>query len=264
MTGVKYEESPDGVKLAYREDGPAASSRCGFFWLGGFKSDMEGSKAEALAALARETGRSGFRFDYSGHGASGGDFLDGSISAWLSEARHMFTTLAPGPRIVVGSSMGGWLALLLCRALQRHDPAAARRIRGLVLLAPAADMTADLMWDEFPEHVRAEITEKGIWRRPSLYGEPYAITRKLITDGRQHLMLGEGLDLSCPVRILQGDADPDVPPAHATKVFGAVKGGDVALTLIKGGDHRLSSPDQLLLLRETVLALAARADALSV
>ena len=176
----------------------------------------------------------------------------------------MLATLAPGPRIVVGSSMGGWLALLLCRALQRHDPAAARRIRGLVLLAPAADMTADLMWDEFPEHVRAEITEKGIWRRPSLYGEPYAITRKLITDGRQHLMLGEGLDLSCPVRILQGDADPDVPPAHATKVFGAVKGGDVALTLIKGGDHRLSSPDQLLLLRETVLALAARADALSV
>lgn len=117
--------------------------------------------------------------------------------------------------------------------------------------------------DEFPEAVKAEIAEKGVWHRPSLYGEPYAITQKLILDGRQHLMLEEGLALACPVRILQGDADPDVPPAHATKVFGAVKSADVTLTLIKGGDHRLSSPDQLLLLRETVLALAARADAIS-
>ena len=264
MTGVKYEESPEGVKLAYRADGPAASPACGFFWLGGFKSDMEGSKAEALAALARETGRPGFRFDYSGHGASGGDFLDGSISAWLSEARHMFTRLAEGPRIVVGSSMGGWLALLLCRALMRHDPAAARRIRGLVLLAPAADMTSDLMWSEFPEEVRRELNEKGVWMRPSAYGEPYAITLRLIEDGRRHLMLEQGLDVHCPVRILQGDEDPDVPAAHAVRVFGALRGADVTLTLIKGGDHRLSTPGNLSLLRETVLRLAERSEGIGV
>jgi len=168
-----------------------------------------------------------------------------------------------GPRILVGSSMGGWLAMLAYRELLKAHPLAARRIRGLVLLAPATDMTSDLMWDQFPPAVREEIMEKGVWSRPSAYGEPYAITRKLITDGRQHLMLAEGLDLSCPVRILQGDADPDVPPAHTAKVFGALRGADVTLTLIKGGDHRLSSPVQLLLLRETVLALAERADPLS-
>lgn len=260
MTGVKYEESPDGVKLAYRQDGPAASAACGYFWLGGFKSDMEGSKAEALAAVARDTGRPGFRFDYSGHGASGGDFLEGSISAWLSQARHMFTTLAPGPRIVVGSSMGGWLALLLYRRLTRTNPDAARRIQGLVLLAPAADMTADLMWDVFPESVKQDIIGKGVWARPSAYGAPYEITRGLIEDGARHLMLAEGLAVQCPVRILQGDADPDVPPAHAAKVFAALRGPDVTLTLIKGGDHRLSAESHLQFLGETVLALAERAD----
>ncbi len=264
MTDIKFESAPDGTPLAFRQDGRDDLGRCGFLWLGGFKSDMEGSKAEALAALARETRRPALRFDYSGHGASGGLFVDGTISKWLEQSVHMFLTHARGPRIVVGSSMGGWLALLLCRHLQKANPQAARRIMGLVLLAPAADMTRDLMWDEFPEEVRRELAEKGVWLRPSLYGEPYAITARLIEDGRKHLILDAGLDVECPVRILQGDQDPDVPGAHAVKVFGALRGADVTLTLIKGGDHRLSSPGQLALLRETVLRLAERAEGISV
>jgi pimeloyl-ACP methyl ester carboxylesterase len=264
MTDIKFENTADGTPIAYRIDGRDDLGRCGFLWLGGFKSDMTGSKAEALAALARETRRPSLRFDYSGHGASGGLFVDGTISKWLDQSVHMFLTHARGPRIVVGSSMGGWLALLLYRRLQQVNPQACRRIMGLVLLAPAADMTRDLMWDEFPDEVRKELAEKGVWLRPSLYGEPYAITARLIEDGRKHLMLGAGLDVDCPVRILQGDQDPDVPGAHAVKVFGALRGADVTLTLIKGGDHRLSSPGQLALLRETVLRLAERAEGISV
>lgn len=263
MTSIKFENAPEGARIAYREDGAADSGRCGFFWLGGFKSDMEGSKAESLATLAGRTGRPSLRFDYSGHGASGGRFIDGTISHWLAQSCHMFLAHAQGPRIVVGSSMGGWLALLLYRHLSRTAPEAAGRIKGLVLLAPAADMTADLMWDQFPEAVRRQITEQGVWSRPSAYGEPYQITQALIEDGRRHLMLAEGLTLHCPARILQGDADPDVPPAHAAKVFGALAGEDVTLTIIKGGDHRLSTAPQLQLLGETVLSLAERADRIS-
>jgi pimeloyl-ACP methyl ester carboxylesterase len=264
MISIKHENAPDGTRLAFCEDGPEDSARCGFFWLGGFRSDMLGSKAEALAALARDTRRPGFRFDYSGHGASGGEFTDGTISAWLAQSLHLFTRKAPGRRIVVGSSMGGWLALLLYRELRIRNPRAADRIAGLVLLAPAADMTADLMWDMFTDQARRDIMSAGMWRRPSLYGEPYVITRRLIEDGGKHLLLKDGLDVACPVRILQGDADPDVPAAHAVKVFGALRGADVTLSLIKGGDHRLSTPGNLTLLRETVLRLAERADGITI
>jgi pimeloyl-ACP methyl ester carboxylesterase len=264
MTGIKHENSPDGTSLAYREDGPEDIARCGFFWLGGFRSDMQGSKAEALAEAARDTRRPGFRFDYSGHGASGGEFLNGTISAWLHQSLHMFTRKAPGRRIVVGSSMGGWLALLLYRELRVRNPRAADRVAGLVLLAPAADMTADLMWDQFSGEVREEMQRTGVWQHPSLYGDPYAITLRLIEDGRKHLMLKDGVDVSCPVRILQGDADPDVPASHAVKVFGALRGADVTLTLVKGGDHRLSTPGNLALLRETALRLAERADGITI
>lgn len=260
MTDIKFEKSPDGTPIAYRLDGRDDLGRCGFVWLGGYKSDMEGSKAEALAALARETRRPCLRFDYSGHGASGGLFVDGTISKWLEQSAHMLLSQGRGPRILVGSSMGGWLTLLLYRLLQRADPAACQRIKGLVLLAPAADMTSDLMWAQFPEEVRRELSEKGVWLRPSAYGEPYAITKRLIEDGRRHLMLEQGLDVACPVRILQGDEDPDVPAAHAVKVFGALRGADVTLTLVKGGDHRLSTPGNLALLRETVLRLAERSE----
>ena len=150
MAAVDFEQGPGGVKLAFLQDGPADDlGRCGFFWLGGFKSDMTGTKAEAMAALARETRRPGLRFDYSGHGKSGGLFTDGTISEWLEQSIHMFITKTHSKRIIVGSSMGGWLALLLAKVLLRDDPRAARRIAGIVLVAPAADMTSDLMWDMF-------------------------------------------------------------------------------------------------------------------
>lgn len=263
MTDIKFENLPDGLRIAYRIDGRGDAGRTGIVWLGGFRSDMSGSKAESLAGLARETGRPCLRFDYSGHGASEGAFGDGSISAWLEQSVHVFLNHTRGSQILVGSSMGGWLALLLYRRLFEADRQSARRIAGLVLLAPAADMTADLMWDQFTQDMRSELTRTGVCMRPSLYGEPYAITARLIDDGRQHLMLRQGLSIECPVRILQGDQDPDVPPAHAMKVYEAISGSDVALTLIKGGDHRLSTPGNLVLLRETVLQLAERAEGLS-
>jgi len=263
MTDIKFETAPDGTRLAYCEDGGEDVGRCGLFWLGGFKSDMTGSKAEALASLARETRRTAFRFDYSGHGQSGGLFVDGTISSWLDQSYHMFTRKALGRRIIVGSSMGGWLALLLYREMLLKNPRAARRVMGIVLIAPAADMTADLMWDEFPEAAKEELADKGVYLRPSQYGEPYPITARLITDGEKHLMLKDGLDCHCPVRILQGDEDPDVPAPHAVKVFNALGGSEITLTLVKGGDHRLSSPGQLTLIREMVLRLAERADGVS-
>lgn len=265
MSGIQFDSLSGDIDLAFCEDGGGDDmGRCGFFWLGGFKSDMAGSKAESLAALARECRRPSLRFDYSGHGRSGGLFVDGTISAWLEQTLHMFRRHTNGRRVVIGSSMGGWLALLLLQALQKRDPRAARRIAGLVLIAPAADMTADLMWDCFPADARAELAEKGVYLRPSQYGDPYPITSRLIADGEGHLLLKDGLDCDCPVRILQGDADVDVPPEHAIKVYDAIRGSDVTLTMVKGGDHRLSTPGQLMLIRETVLRLADRADGINV
>ena len=257
---------PDGTAIAWIEDGPPPPAQgpvpCGFFWLGGFKSDMSGTKAATLGRLAEESYRSAVRFDYSGHGESGGRFEEGTISRWLDEAEAVFRQVAAGPRIVIGSSMGGWIALLLYRRLKETAPEEAARIRALVLLAPAADMTKDLMWDQFSEDMRRELQEKGRVLIPSDYSpEPYLITRDLIEDGnRNHLLLEQGLDVDVPVRILQGDRDTDVPWQHAQKTYDSLRGEDVTLTLIKGADHRLSGPRELLLLQETVLALAARAD----
>jgi pimeloyl-ACP methyl ester carboxylesterase len=264
MAGVDFEQGPGGVKLAFLQDGPADDlGRCGFFWLGGFMSDMLGTKAQALAALARETRRPGLRFDYSGHGQSAGLFTDGTISDWLEQATHMFIAKTHSKRVIVGSSMGGWLALLLARMLLLDDPRAARRIAGIVLIAPAADMTSDLMWDEFSPEARTQLEDRGVYMRPSDYGEPMPITLKLLQDGTKHLLLKSGLELPCPVRILQGSRDADVPPSHALKVFEALSGPDVTMTLIKGGDHRLSTPGQLRLIRETALQLSERADGIN-
>ena len=261
---TQFDTLPGGPTLAYREDGAAGrTGRCGFLWLGGFKSDMEGTKAEAIAALARETRRPSLRFDYSGHGKSSGQFVDGTISAWLEQSLHMFLKHTQDRCVVIGSSMGGWLALLLLRALRQIDAAAAQRVAGLVLIAPAADMTTDLMWKQFSPEARDAIERRGVWMRPSQYGAPYPITAHLIEDGVSHLLLRLGIDCPCPVRILQGDSDSDVPPAHAWKVFEAVRATDVTLTLIKGGDHRLSAPAQLAVIRETALRLAERADGIN-
>jgi pimeloyl-ACP methyl ester carboxylesterase len=217
----------------------------GLFWLGGFKSDMQGTKAAALAAFATERGRALVRFDYSGHGESKGEFVDGTIGRWLEESLAVFLSCCRGPQVLIGSSMGGWLALLLARELRRlKDPAAS--IAGMVLIAPAVDFTEALMWKNFSPAIRQEIESKGTWLRPSQYDHrPYPITRALIEDGRRHLLLGGLIETGCPVRILQGVEDPDVPWGHAVELVSRLAQDDVVLTLVKDGDHRLSRPEDI-------------------
>jgi pimeloyl-ACP methyl ester carboxylesterase len=229
---------PAARSIAIRARAGAAP---GLLWLGGFKSDMRGTKAEALNAWAREHGRAMTRFDYSGHGESGGDFAEGTIGRWLEECIAVFDACCRGPQVVIGSSMGGWLALLMTRELARRSAPKAAEIAGVVLIAPAVDFTEELMWRRFPPEVRAEIEAKGAWSRPSQYSEePYLITRKLIEEGRNHLLLGSLIETGCPVRILQGVQDPDVPWQHAVELVSRFARDDVVLTMVKDGDHRLS------------------------
>ncbi len=221
----------------------------GIFWLGGYRSDMAGSKALALDALGAERGVAVTRFDYSGHGRSGGDFLKGTISRWLEESLAVFA-LTEGQQVVVGSSMGGWLALLLARHLQRQG---SDRVRALVLVAPAVDMTEELMLGRFTKKELKALREKGVVEQPSEYSsDPYPITAALIEDGRRHLMFGRGIDVGCPVTILQGGKDPDVPREHALKLVQHLLVDPVTFTLVPDGDHRLSRPEDLALLREAV------------
>ncbi|CAL74101.1 conserved hypothetical protein, putative alpha/beta hydrolase superfamily [Bradyrhizobium sp. ORS 278] len=215
----------------------------GLFWLGGFNSDMKGTKAVALEAWAAERGRACVRFDYSGHGESGGRFVDGTIGRWLEESVAVFRQFCRGPQVVIGSSMGGWMALLLARELSKHPGEAT--LAGMVLIAPAPDFTEELMWRGFSLEVRREIETNGVWMRPSEYGEPYPITRALIEDGRHHLLLGSAINVGCPVRILQGAQDPDVPWQHAFALAQRLPAEDVVLTMIQDGDHRLSRPQDI-------------------
>jgi pimeloyl-ACP methyl ester carboxylesterase len=216
----------------------------GLFWLGGFKSDMRGTKAEAIDQWAQAQARACLRFDYSGHGESGGNFHDGTIGRWLEESVAVFTTFAQEPQVVIGSSMGAWLALLLARALKKHKDAAP--IAGMVLIAPAVDFTEELMWKQFSDPIKREIEDKGAWMRPSEYSEgPYPITRGLIEDGRKHLLMDELIEVGCPVRILQGVQDSDVPWRHAAELVSRFASDDVVFTLVKDGDHRLSRPEDI-------------------
>jgi pimeloyl-ACP methyl ester carboxylesterase len=218
----------------------------GVLWLSGYKSDMKGTKAEALAGWAAQAGRAFIRFDYSGHGESGGAFTDGTIGRWLEDSLGVFDACARGPQILVGSSMGGWLALLMVRALRQRRQTAAASVAGLVLIAPAVDFTEELMWKRFPPGIRRELEENGVWERPSEYAaEPYPVTRRLIEEGRNHLVLGGMIETGCPVRILQGVEDPDVPWQHAQELVARLASDDVVLTLVKDGDHRLSRPEDL-------------------
>jgi pimeloyl-ACP methyl ester carboxylesterase len=216
----------------------------GLFWLGGFKSDMMGTKAVALDAWAAERHRACVRFDYSGNGESGGDFIDGTIGRWLEESVAVFEQFCAGPQVVIGSSMGGWMALLLARELARRQADRAS-LAGLVLIAPAPDFTEELMWKRFSPQARHEIETRGVWLRPSEYGEPYPITRALIEEGRRHLLLGSAIEVGCPVRILQGAQDPDVPWRHAFALAHRLPADDVVLTMIQDGDHRLSRPQDI-------------------
>jgi pimeloyl-ACP methyl ester carboxylesterase len=236
-------EGRDQRAIAVRQHDGAAP---GLFWLGGYKSDMEGTKAQALADWSARKGRACVRFDYSGHGESGGVFTDGTIGRWLGETIAVFDTCCRGAQIVIGSSMGGWLALLLARALRARKEPATASIAGLVLVAPAVDFTEELMWKRFTPEIKRELAEKGAWARPSQYSpEPYLVTRQLIEEGRNHLLLGGMIETGCPVRILQGVQDPDVPWQHAKALVARFACDDVVLTLIKDGDHRLSRPEDI-------------------
>jgi pimeloyl-ACP methyl ester carboxylesterase len=216
----------------------------GLIWLGGFHSDMTGTKAVALDDFAAAHGRACVRFDYSGHGSSGGSFSEGTIGRWLEESLAVFEAFCEGPTILIGSSMGGWIALLLARELARRASAKAKPA-ALVLIAPACDFTEELMWKAFSPEIRTQIETTGIWLRPSDYGEPYPITKELIEDGRNHLLLGSSIEVGCPVRILQGAQDPDVPWRHAFALADRLPCDDVVLTMIQDGDHRLSRPQDI-------------------
>jgi pimeloyl-ACP methyl ester carboxylesterase len=240
-TFIEVGEGSAMRRIAVRARAGAAP---GLFWLGGFNSDMAGTKALALDAWAAEQGRACIRFDYSGHGESGGAFIDGTIGRWLEESLAVFERFCVGPQVVIGSSMGGWMALLLAREIAKRSQGSAS-LAGLVLIAPAPDFTEALMWNRLSAEARHDIETKGVWLRPSQYGEPYPITRGLIEEGRNHLLLGSAIELGCPIRILQGAQDPDVPWQHAFALAHRLPVDDVVLTMIQDGDHRLSRPQDI-------------------
>ena len=224
--------SPEGRRIAFRR-AAAPAGRVTFVWLCGFKSDMSGGKALAVETWAREAGHGTLLFDYSGHGQSDGAFEEGTISAWRADALAAIDAQTEGPLVLVGSSMGGWMALLAATARPE-------RVRGLVLIAPAPDFTEKLMWPEFSPEQQAEILDQGFTLRPSDYGAPYPITRALIEDWRRWSILDTPIAFDGPVRILQGMQDPDVPWGHALALAASLTSPDVVLTLIKEGEHRLS------------------------
>ena len=243
---LKFLHIGDGAArrgIAVRAQGGAAP---GLLWLGGYKSDMKGTKAVALADWAAQAGRACVRFDYSGHGESEGAFTDGTIGRWLADSLTVFDACCRGPQILIGSSMGGWLALLLTRELKRRGRDGAAAIAGMVLIAPAVDFTEELMWKRFTPEIKRELEATGVWARPSQYSpEPYLVTRQLIEEGRKHLLLGGLIETGCPVRILQGVEDSDVPWQHAVELTSRLASDDVVLTLVKDGDHRLSRPEDI-------------------
>ena len=226
----------DNLRLAYRI---VHGTQPTVVWLGGFHSDMAGTKAQVLADQARATGGGYLRFDYFGHGESDGDFEGGTISRWREDALAVIDDLTEGPLVLVGSSMGGWLACLA--AIARPD-----RVKALVLVAPAPDFTETLMAPALSEEAKAAIARDGRWIRPSDYGDGgYPITRELLEDGARWSILPGPVPIDVPVRVLQGGADPDVPWTHALELANALKSDDVVFTLVKDGDHRLSRPQDL-------------------
>lgn len=240
-------ETPQGRRIAYHQTqgrGP------GIVFLGGFKSDMDGTKAVHLQAWAAGQGRAFLRFDYSGHGASSGAFTDGCIGDWAADARAVVTSLTEGPQVLVGSSMGGWISLLLARAIPE-------RLCGLVGIAAAPDFTEDSMWGGFTDAQKAGLDRDGQVALPSDYDAPYIITRRLIEDGRNQLVLRAPLSLPFPVRLLQGTADTDVDPSVALRLLDHASGDDIRLTLVKGADHRFSSPACLGLIETAVAEVLA-------
>ncbi len=247
---------PDQRRIAFRRRAPAERGRPGLVWLSGYRSEMESTKASALDAEAKRLGLGLLRFDYSGHGRSEGRLEDGTISRWLEELLAIVRAETEGPQILLGSSMGGYLALLVARAFVQSGEA--ERLAGLILIAPAVDFTERLIWERIPEEARRAILEKGAWRRPSAYSEqPDVFTRALIEDGRKHLLLGGVIRASCPTVVLQGMRDDDVPYAHALALMERLGGDPATLTLVKDGDHRLSRPQDLRLLFDALERMAS-------
>lgn len=236
--------APWRIARRLRKATRAGDGAPGIVWLGGFASDMASTKASYLDAWACERGRAFLRFDYSGHGESGGRFEDGCIGDWLEQTTAVFLQSTQGPQIVVGSSMGGWLALLLARRLAERGEEG--RLAGVILIAPAVDFTEALIWANLDAAARRDLIEKGAWRRPTEYApDPMPITRRLIEDGRNHLLLGGIIRAYAPVHILQGMADPDVPWRHAMTLVEHLSSDPVTLTFVADGDHRLSRPQDL-------------------
>jgi pimeloyl-ACP methyl ester carboxylesterase len=249
-------KAPNQRRIAFRRRAPVRSGAPGVIWLSGYRSDMESTKATALDGEAERRGLGLLRFDYSGHGRSEGRLEDGTISGWLEETLALARAESEGPQIVIGSSMGGYLALLAARAF--NEAGETERIKGLILIAPAVDFTEALIWAKAPDEARRAIMEKGAWRRPSAYSsEPDCFTRALIEDGRKHLLLGGGvIRTGAPTIVLQGMRDDDVPFAHALALMQRLGGDPATLTLIKDGDHRLSRPQDLQLLFDALGRMA--------
>ncbi len=243
---IAWLERPGLPRVAYRR---TRGRNPGVMFLGGFGSDMTGTKATALEAASVARGRAFVRFDYRGHGMSEGRFIDGAIGDWLDDATAAFDALTEGPQILVGSSMGGWIALLL--ALRRPE-----RVRALVGVAAAADFTERLMWRGMSDADRATLRRDGVLRPPSAYGDPIPISLGLIEEGRRHLLLDQPIPFAGPVRLLHGQRDPDVPWPHSLLTAERIAGDNVQVILIKDGDHRLSRPADIALLARTVEELA--------
>lgn len=244
-TGFAFEilARDDGATIAYRRTAPARSNRHpGVVFLGGFGSDMTGSKASALEAHCRQSGYAFLRFDYTGHGRSSGRFEDGTIGQWTEDALFAIDRLTDGPQILIGSSMGGWIMLNV--ALRRRD-----RIAGLIGIAAAPDFTEELIWRKFSAGERTALMRDGI-RQPNPDGLP--ITRALVEDGRRHLLMLAPIGIDCPVRLLHGTNDTAVPWQTAPRIAGCLTSHDVTVTLVKDGDHRLSTPSDLALLAGTL------------
>jgi pimeloyl-ACP methyl ester carboxylesterase len=243
--------APARRRIAFRRRAPARDDLPGVVWLTGFASDMDSTKATALDAHCAERGQGLLRFDYSGHGASSGRFEDGTITQWLEDALAAIRAESAGRLVLAGSSMGGYMALLVARAFGQTGETA--RLAGMTLVAPAVDFTEALMWGRASEAERAELMATGAWERPSEYSQPgYRIARGLIEDGRRHLLFGATIRSHCPTRILQGIQDPDVPYRHTLDLVEHMAGDPVTLTLIKDGDHRLSRPQDLALILEAI------------
>lgn len=239
---IQFHTTGSARKLAYVQ---VSGQGLGVVFLGGFRSDMTGTKAAHLADWAAQNGRPFLRFDYSGHGQSSGRFEDGMISEWSADALDIITHRTSGAQILVGSSMGGWISLLIARAMPQ-------KVAAMALIAAAPDFTEDSMWAGFTNAQKGELAKTGAVQIPSEYGAPYIITQKLIDDGCKNLVLRTPLDLPMPVRLLQGTADDDVPISASLRLLSHAHGSDIRLTLVKDADHRFSSGSCLDLITQTL------------